>query len=116
MTDDDEELTAVDRDALERALALARREAKGGASRSCAWCEDGWFKAAHFAAYSRQIDALGLKPWQSPPVYGDIPGDTAAAALLQRLLDAGLSRYEPSPIEALRALEARPPVEPPTAA
>jgi hypothetical protein len=26
--------------------------------------KDGWLSAAHFAAYSHQIDALRLKPWQ----------------------------------------------------
>jgi hypothetical protein len=109
MTDDDEELTPVDRDALERALALAQRESQGRREQIMRMlCEDGWFKAAHFAAYSRQIDALGLKPWQSPPPYGHLGDDAAAAALLQRLLGAGLSRFEPDPIGALAALEARP--------
>jgi hypothetical protein len=107
MTTDDK-ISALDRDALERALVLAQRESQGRREQiERMLSEDGWFKAAHFAAYSRQIDALKLKPWQSSPLYGHLGDDAAAAALLQRLLDADLSRFEPDPIGALAALEAR---------
>lgn len=68
MTIDDDDLTAADRDALKRALALVRASKdpgrRGQIERELR--EDGWFAAAHFAVYSCQRRALGLKPWQSP--------------------------------------------------
>jgi hypothetical protein len=38
--------------------------------------------------------------WLDHP-YGDVSGERESAELLQRLLDAGLSRFEPSPFAAL---------------
>jgi len=64
----------------------------------------------HFCAYHRQIDALNLKPWQSPPCDLDEDDDDGTVInapnvegvkLLRRLLAAGLSRYEPDPMAAL---------------
>jgi hypothetical protein len=107
MTPDDDELSAADRDALERALALAKAERPEQIGRMLS--EDPWMEAASFAAYHCQIRALQLKPWQSPPCYGHLDGDTGATILLKRLLDAGLSRWEPDPVGVLAALEARPP-------
>jgi hypothetical protein len=77
MTD---ELTAVDRAALARALALVRASKDPGrrAQIEGKLREDGWYEAASFAAYSSQIDALRLKPWQDPPCYGHL-GDDAEA-------------------------------------
>jgi hypothetical protein len=37
-----------------------------------------------------------------------LDGDFAAAKLLRRMLKAGLSRYEPSPIAALERAKAKP--------
>ncbi|RVD72934.1 MAG: hypothetical protein E5V62_02970 [Mesorhizobium sp.] len=74
---------------------------------------DGWLDAAVFASYICQGDALRLKPWELPPLYGGpLPGDTGlvrssglqAKRLLERMLAAGLSRYEPDPVGALRRL------------
>jgi hypothetical protein len=125
--DESEELSAVDRDALERAIEICRTK-KGPAVRE--QTDDmlktrPWLDAASFAAYSCQCDALHLKPWQSPPVWiedlvGDIQagpdgvgGQHAAARLLRRMLDAGLSRYEPDPLGALKRAKGRPPDQPP---
>jgi hypothetical protein len=104
-----ETLSKVDREALERALAIemasdepGRREQGGD-----------WIAAARTAAYTCQRRALQLRPWQSPPCYGDTSpghdGHADAAVLLKRLLACGLSRYEPDPLGALAAIEARPP-------
>jgi hypothetical protein len=61
-----------------------------------------------------------LKPWQSPPCWIDdlegalaagddgILGDYAGATLLRRMLDWGLSRFEPDPVAALKRAQ-RPP-------
>ena len=113
MTEDDredEEPTAVDREALGRALALVRASNDPGRRRQIAQKlrEDGWLEAASFASYCHQVDALGLKPWQSPPCYGECGRDPDAADLLRKLLNAGLSRWEPDPRAALAAVEARP--------
>ena len=100
-------LSAADRDALTRALEKARaNDDPGGAEQIERMLKkDDWFKVATFAAYCCQVRALGLKPWQPPPAYGHIPmannEHADAAALLKRLFDAGLSRYEPDPIGAL---------------
>lgn len=53
-----------------------------------------------------QYYALGLKPWQTPPCRlgpdaEQRPADKRGRLLLQRLLAAGLSRYEPDPLRAL---------------
>jgi hypothetical protein len=108
MTD---ELTAADRAALGRALALVRasKDPVRRAQIEGKLREDGWYEAARFAAYSWQIDVLRLKPWQDPPCYGHLGDDAEAAELQQRLEAAGLSIFEPDPIGALAALEAGPP-------
>jgi hypothetical protein len=58
---------------------------------------------------------LNLVPWQSPPChasrrsgqpFGDPRAARESAELLKRLLDAGLSHYEPDPIAALARVEA----------
>lgn len=80
-------------------------------SRSCVVSWSGaWLDLAIGAAFRCQMAALGLSPWQSPPMYGDIDQprlDRNANELLQRMLDAGLSRYEPSPIAALERVGKR---------
>jgi hypothetical protein len=60
-----------------------------------------------------QTKNLKLKPWECPPcdcfnvaapsdVYGCRPSELR---LLQRMLAAGVSRYDPNPMQALAALE-----------
>ncbi|MBB6407653.1 hypothetical protein [Mesorhizobium sangaii] len=61
----------------------------------------GWFEAAIFASYCCQIKALRLKPWESPPVHGR-KEDPQSWRLLQRMLKAGISQFEPDPPAALR--------------
>jgi len=56
------------------------------------------------AAYSLQMDNLKLKPWENPPMYGDVSNaDAKARRLLKRMLDAGVSRYHPDPLAAIEA-------------
>src|SRR5690348_14246500 len=75
--------------------------------------EDPWEQVGSFASYSCQDRALKLRPWMTPPCWlrtdddveaalatppPDLKGERAAAKLVHRLLAAGLSRYEPSPL------------------
>ena len=98
-------LSKIDREALERALEVVK--ARGEPSRRE---RRDWLDEAMSAAYSCQRRSLGLKPWQSPPMYGHIPmhdnEHAEAAALLKRLLDNNLSRFEPDPLSALAKAEA----------
>jgi hypothetical protein len=103
----------VDREALTRALKLARDESPGRARQIDSMRADrSWFEAASFASYSCQCDRLRLKPWMSPPcIVGDKKpvddpqqhGLIAAWELRRKLLAAGLSAYEPDPLAALEA-------------
>jgi hypothetical protein len=69
-----------------------------------------WHQVAEFASYSCQVATLGLKPWQPPPAHVNDPdhpepGEETAAALLQRMLKVGVSRWHPTPLVALEAAE-----------
>jgi hypothetical protein len=77
-----------------------------------------WYRAAKSASHACQCAVLRPKPWQPIPAneyvavtdddseYGPVMGRAAAAELLRRLLAAGLSRYEPDPLNALARVEA----------
>ena len=60
-----------------------------------------WTQVAEFAAYSCQIAALKLEPWQEPPCHGDRKGDAPGDKLLRRMLAAGVSQFDPDPLAAL---------------
>jgi hypothetical protein len=69
-----------------------------------------WEEVAQFASYCVQGRLLGLQPWQNPDLdrpYGDPRAARESAELLKRLLDAGLSRFEPTPLQALAGAEKR---------
>ena len=120
LTDPEAALSAADYDALGRAIETCRR--KDPATREQIehkLATELWRETAEFAAYSCQCDTLHLQPWQSPPCWVDdlvadinagddgILGDYAAAKLLRQLLDRGLSRYEPDPVNALKQTKRR---------
>jgi hypothetical protein len=99
-----------DQDAFERAIAWMRRHSPARAApiEDKLRCE-GFAAAGEFAAYAAQCETLRLKPWQAPPshvratdpdpnVYGCRP---AEIALRDRLVQAGLSVFEPDPLSAL---------------
>ena len=103
-------LDAVDREALERAMQVAQRDLR--AEQLQAKLEDEeWREVAEFAAYSCQIDALSLKPWQDPPCIADEDDpderDKKAQHLLRKMLAAGVSRYNPDPLKALAGAKRR---------
>jgi hypothetical protein len=111
---------AIDKAALTRAMAACRAQGAASARQLDAkLAAEPWETVARFASYSAQIASLGLQPWQDPPAvinldaalrqpFGDARGAREAGEILRRLLDAGLSRYEPDPMRALAEVEAKP--------
>jgi hypothetical protein len=88
--DGDADLDTVDRGALERAMQIAQRDPFRAQQLQSKLKDEAWVAVAEFAAYSCQIDALNLKPWESPPCHADEdnsdPQDKAAQHLLRRML------------------------------
>jgi hypothetical protein len=80
--------------------------------------DEPWQQVAEFCACHCQRQSLQLKPWQPPPCLledfeadiaaGDdgIMGRYAAAQLLKKMLEAGISFYEPNPLAALKKAKA----------
>ena len=111
-------MTRKDRKALTRAIEAVRRESPQRARQIAdKLASEPWEDVGEFASYSAQCRSLRLRPWQFPPCWiDDIPaalndpephrGLRTAGELLQRMLAAGLSRYEPDPLKALEAAEA----------
>jgi hypothetical protein len=107
----------VDRDALERAIAMRKERTRNerrrdGKTQIERMLDDRpWREVGEFAAYCCQMRSLELRPWQYPPCWVG-PKDTnpehaPAIALLKRLLANNLSRFEPDPVGAVAAIEAR---------
>ena len=113
-------LSPVDREALERALKIVlgrpdREDPGRRAQVERLLKEKGWFTAADFCCYCCQSELIRPRLWQPTPrditdiegtlAKGDdgLGGSYRAALLLKRMLAAGLSRYEPRPVEALAA-------------
>ena len=109
-------LSRVDRAALKLAVEAARKQSPGRAQQidEMLKAKDRWQETAEFAAMSCQIRALKLQPWELPPcvVYADDVEKNphlsakAAYAMLQRMLAAGLSRFDPTPVQSLARVEA----------
>jgi hypothetical protein len=111
-------MNQIDHEALTRCIAAARAEDAGRARQIDHMLRDGdWECVAVFACSCAQSQSLGLQPWQGPPFranlrdldkpFDDPRGERQAAELLQRLLRAGLSRFEPNPEQALERAERR---------
>jgi len=121
MTRQVKRLSPVDREALERALKIARGDPEERAVIDRVMERDGWFAAAVQAVYHCQRPLIAPRLWQPMPhdvepaeietilARGDdgVNGEFAAAKLLKKMLSAGLSRYEPDPIRALAAAKER---------
>jgi hypothetical protein len=103
MSDPDDDYEPRDLDALQRAMVQVRKHGKTRRAQiDEKLLDEPWCDVAEFAAYVCQTRALNLKPWESPPMHGDVAGAPATAAeLLRKMLDAGISRYEPDPMAAL---------------
>src|SRR5262249_1328144 len=106
-------LTPVDCEALKRAIEIARSDPEEREVIDRLMEKEGWFIAAQQAVYHCQRELIRPRLWQPTPAdMDDIEGTLAkgedglnggyrAALLLKRMLAAGLSRYEPRPVEAL---------------
>jgi hypothetical protein len=111
-------LTKLDVEAMERAIEMGRARGKAEREQLDEMLKNRpWHRVGEFAAYGCQCETLGLKPWQTPPceltdpdAYAsgdDHRGLRAAARLLERLQDLGLSKYEPDPLHAIETKLAR---------
>ena len=105
------DLSQTDRDALERAIQILRREPERAQQIDEMLKHQKWFEVATFAARHCQMASLRLPQWINPPcwVHEDDPeeDDKDEQELLRRMLAAGLSRYEPDPLAALKAKSKR---------
>ena len=113
-------LSDVDRDAFTRAIETMLRSPeaihRNDFKRRLREAKEPWEKIGRDAASVCQCRALKLAPWQTAPHQAELnqidePGfehrsTAAAAAILGKLLSAGLSRYEPDPLGALERAEA----------
>jgi hypothetical protein len=109
-----EELSRTDRDALRRAYATARVESEAYRDHLAGIeAREGWLAAAESSSYHLQVRNLRLRPWQCPPCacrsdeigmgYGRSRGEVL---LRKRMLEAGISLYEPDPASALEKIAA----------
>lgn len=97
------ELDAVDREALSRAVKIALRSREPGRREQIeSMLRENWLDGAEFCSCHLQIESLQLKPWEIglAPYFG---GD--GNSLLDRMLRAGVSQYEPRPLHALERVE-----------
>jgi hypothetical protein len=96
-------LDPLDVTALERCVEIASRDPDR--AEQLRWkLADGqpWASVAAFASFWVQGRSLRLKPWEVPPCTAIDARDTDAHRLLRKMLRAGLSRYEPDPIRAMK--------------
>ncbi len=76
--------------------------------------EEDRVRVGEFCSYSRQMDTLRLRPWDTPPcwLYDDPEevlasdqnyqhGEREAATLLLRMQEFGVSQYHPDPMQAI---------------
>ena len=101
----------IDKEALARAIELSKAEPERVEQIESMLKDHSWEEVAQFAAHRQQCKNLRLKPSEIPPCHGAInlaaPGTDAdesflaANRLLQRLLNSGLSQWEPDPEAAL---------------
>jgi hypothetical protein len=107
-------MTQRDRDALTRALVMARAlDARIANAVETMLKTSTWQEAAEYAVFHCQTSRLHLRPWMCPPcdandeidpAEGDRYGNRAdEVSLRQRLKRAGLSAFEPDPLAAISA-------------
>jgi hypothetical protein len=121
MTDDDD-IDEIDREAMQRAIALTLAEDDQGRVEQvkAMLAERDWWDVATFCAYHRQARSLHIKPWEFTPCWinpdqidaiiarGAYQSrDYGAARLLKRMLKLGLSAYDPTPLESIAQATAR---------
>jgi hypothetical protein len=111
-------MTGTDRRALQRAIKMTRAESPDRDGQISRMMSAGrsFEEIGQFAAYHCQHRILRLRPWETAPCDAgphlhpdatDTHGYRAAAELLERMLAAGLSRWDPDPVAALEGAENR---------
>jgi hypothetical protein len=107
MPDELDEYDECDMDAFRRALSIAMTHDKPTrVLLESKLREDTWLEAAKHASYHCQVKALKLELNRSPPSYAN-EDDPASIVLHDRLLAAGLSKWEPDPEWALGEIEGK---------
>ena len=102
MTDSDntDEIAEHDLAALRRCMEIADDPGRAEQLESMLR-ERPWSEVAQFACFCVQSRTLRLKLWEPPPCLA--VGDEAAVKLLNKMLAAGVSQYDPDPLAALEA-------------
>lgn len=112
-----EALTDADRQALTLAIKTARKHSPADRQQiDDRLTREPWLTVAIFAAHGCQERALRLRPWQCWPPCAVEPNEVdlrgcehrgigSSAALLRRMLAAGVSRWHPDPVAAIEAAE-----------
>jgi hypothetical protein len=100
------EITEADVEALQRSLlaTLDERDDPDRIRQVRAMLTDRpWFEVAEFCAYHQQVKNLQCKPWHSPPCWigGYHTVEPEYEEIGRRLVQAGLSLYEPDPLKAI---------------
>ena len=110
---DELDIVAIDR-AIEMTLADNDRTVRAQLRDEL---KSSWWEAARFAAHHCQYHHLALRTWEEPPcdvdpdeidriiARGPASNAFGGARLLKRMLAAGLSRFDPTPIESLEAVK-----------
>jgi hypothetical protein len=93
-----------DIEALRMCMEIASREPDRAEQLESMLEDRPWLEVAQFACYCVQGDVLRLKLWESPPCASS--GDEAAQKLLQKMLKAGVSQFDPDPLRALETAQA----------
>jgi hypothetical protein len=115
-----DEIDEIDRDAFARAIEITRKESPARRQQVDDFLASRpWDDVGRFCASCAQSRSLRLDPWETLPIwvgdidaalrepYGDARGTREAGEILRRLLDAGLSKYEPDPLRAIAEAEAK---------
>jgi hypothetical protein len=103
------DLDKIDREALTRAMSIAMRDPARAGQLTEMLTERPWERVAVFAAYCCQIESLRLRPFDEAPCHGYLrEGDGSitrhpkAGRMADKLIELGLSVYEPEPATALK--------------
>jgi hypothetical protein len=114
-------LSPVDKEAIGRAIAIMRASGPDRAEQiDQLLAEDDWQGAADLAVYHCQRPLIAPRLWQRIPADidpdqvdailargEDKGGEYQAARLVRKLLRAGLSKYEPQPLQRLAEIKAQ---------
>jgi hypothetical protein len=94
-------MSAADMAALEKSLAIALRDPARREQVEGMLATNDRLQVARFCCYGCQYISLDLKPWQIPPCWAKEDSGTEAGELLRRMIEAGVSKYDPDPVGAL---------------